>query len=141
MPPVAVFENAELSGGDDADQLFLYGSEIARRGLRPWRKALGKLGCFFRIGLGSGNHVDPVQPAELVEVHQVVVIPEGQLHQIADDVRVVRDVYLECVLDGMDGGECVRARTDAADAFHKSPDVAGVTVFDDDFQPPEHGSA
>ncbi len=74
-------------------------------------------------------------------MHQVVVIPEGQLHQIADDVRVVRDVYLECVLDGMDGGECVRARTDAADAFHKSPDVAGVTVFDDDFQPPEHGSA
>ena len=141
MPPVAVLEDAELAGGDDADQLFLYGSEIARRGLRPRGKALGKPGRFFGIGLGSGNHVDPVQPAELVEVHQVVMVPQGQLHQVADDIRVVGDVDLERVLNGMDGGECVRARADAADAFHKSPYVAGVTVFDDDFQPPEHGPA
>ena len=75
MPPIAVLEDAELTGGDDADQLFLYGGEIARRGLRPRGKALGKPGRFLGIGLGSGNHVDPVQPAELVEVHQVVMIP------------------------------------------------------------------
>ena len=71
---------------------------------------------------------------------QMIVDPEGKLHQVSDDIGVFRDLDAEGVLYGVDRGQGVRARAHAADALHKGPGVSRIAILDDDFDTPEHGT-
>ncbi len=77
----------------------------------------------------------------MVCVHQMVMVHQAELHHVADDVGVVRNLDAQGVFHRLHGGHGVSAGADAADAFHKSPGVAGVAPFQDDFDAAEDGSA
>ena len=77
----------------------------------------------------------------MVHVHQMVMVHQAELHHIADDIGVVRDVDAQGVFHGMHRGQGVGAGADAADALHKSPGVAGVSALEDDLDAAEDGAA
>jgi hypothetical protein len=77
---------------------------------------------------------------QVVEVHEVVLREQGQVHDVADRVRVLGDLDPERMLDGPHRGERVHARAHAADALHESPGVTRVATAQDDLETAPHGA-
>ena len=141
MAPVAVLEDGELARGHELLQAVLDVAEVAGRCQMMMRAdLLLDFRRLARIG-GEGAHdVDPVKGVQLVEVHQVVLHVERRIHQVADDVGVLRDLDADGVFDRTDGRESVNAGADAADAFDERPGVAGVTALQNDLEAAPHGA-
>ena len=74
----------------------------------------------------------------MIEVDDVVVRLQRELHQIADRVGVLRNSDPERVLDRAHRGQRVRAGADAADAFGERPGVARIAVLQNDFDAAPH---
>ena len=141
VAPVAVGENAELTRSDELLQTVLHVAEVSRRRERMMRAdLLLQLGDGARIGREGAHDVHPVEGRELIEVHDVVVRVERRVHQVADDVRVLRDLDPDRVFDASHGGEGVNARADAADAFDERPGVARIAPLQNHFETAPHGA-
>ena len=140
IAPVAVGEGTELTGLDEALDPGLHVAEIAGRGQRPVRDRLRQFGGRLGIGLERRDHVHPVQRMQMIEVHQMVVRVERQLHDVADGVGVLRDPDVERVLDGAHRGQGVRAGAHTADALGEGPGVARIATAQDHLQTAPHGA-
>ena len=99
VPPVAVSEDAQLTGLNKTFQLALHVAEVTGRRLGITGQALRQCRCRFRIGLQSRHHIHPVQRMQVIEVHHMVVDVLRAYHQVADQLRVARHFDLQRILD------------------------------------------
>ena len=141
VPPVAVGENAQLAGFNHAVEAILDGFEVARRRIGPGGELVRKFRCCLGISLGGRHNVHPVETGKMIQMHQMVMVHEAQVHDITDNIGVVWYLYAKRVFHRMHGGKGMRTRADAADAFNKGPGVARVAAFEDDFNTSENGAA
>ena len=141
VAPVAVGKDAKLVGIDELEQLVLDGFEVARRRVGPGRQFLRQFRGGLGIGGGGRNHVHPVQPRQMVQMHQVIMVHEAELHEVADDIGVIGDVNAEGVFNGLHGRQGMGARAHAADALGKGPGVTRVAAFKDNFYAAKDGAA
>ena len=102
------------------------------------RNLLLNVGGFAGISLKRAHHVDPVEGGELIEVDDVVLNVKGGVQEIADDVRILRNLDPDRVLNRADGGKGVNARADAADAFNERPGVARIAALQNHFKAAPH---
>ena len=138
VPPIAVREDAKLALGDKARQPVLHGLELRRAVPGPVRQAGGERSGLGRIALEGREHVDPVERRQLVEVHDMVVQRVRGDDQIADVLRVARNLELQRVLDCPHRGDRVHRGTDAAEALGEQPRVTGVAPLEDALDPSKH---
>ena len=138
VAPVAVAERPELSRLDELLQAVLQVAEVARRRHRPRRDGLRQLGRRLRVRGERAHHVHPVEGVQVIEVHQVILRIQGQVHDVADRVRVLGDLDLQRVLDRANRRQRVHAGAHAADALHERPCVARITAAEDDLQAAPH---
>ena len=138
VAPVGVGEDAELAALDELLQAALHVAEVARRRVRPRRDALLDLGGLLRVGLERRHDVHPVERVQVVEVDEVVLRVQRRVHQVADDVRVLRDLDPERVLDRAHRCQRVHAGAHAADALDERPRVARVAALEDDLEAAPH---
>ncbi len=136
--PVPAGEDAELAALDELLQPALHFAEVPGRAVGPRRDALLQLGSLLRVGFQRRHDVDPVQRVQVVEVHEVVLRVQRRVHQVADDVRVLRDLDAQRILDRAHRGERVDARAHAADALDERPRVARVAALEDHLEAAPH---
>ena len=74
----------------------------------------------------------------MVEVDQMVMHIQRELHDVADGVGVFRDLDVQRVFDGANRGQRVGAGADAADPLGEGPGVARVAALEDDFKAAPH---
>ena len=138
MAPIGVLERAELARLHELLEADLQILEIAGRRQRPignrLRQRRGRLG----IGGKRRHDIDPVERVQMIEMHEVIMHLQRQLHDVADRVGVLRDRDSERVLDRAHGGQRVRARADAADALCEGPGVPRVAPAQDHLDPAPH---
>ena len=138
MTPVPIREDSKLATLHKTFQLLLNSAEIRRRVVRPRAQAHLQSGSRGRICLESGNHVDPIERMQMVEMHDVVMHILRGNHQIADELRILRDHIAECVFDSPDRGDAVDDRADAAETLCKRPRIPGITSLQDQFDAAHH---
>jgi hypothetical protein len=126
MAPIGVGEDAQLSALDELLEPVLHVAEVPGRGVRMARDRLLDLRGLLGIRLQCGHHVDPVERVQVVEVHQVILGVQRRVHEIPDDVRVLRDLDADRVLDRADGSERMHPGAHAADALRERPCVAWI---------------
>ena len=139
VPPIAVGEDPQLPGFDECLQPRLIVGEIAGRG--PWiaGNALRQRRRLGRIGFQCGDHVHPIERVQVIEVNDMIVHVLCRDHEIADELRVVRNVDFQRVLDRPHRGETVHERTHAADALGKGPGIARIASAQNDLNAANHG--
>ena len=71
-------------------------------------------------------------------MHEVILRVERRVHQVADGVRVLRDLDAERVLDRAHRSERVDAGAHTADAFDERPRVARIAAFQNHFESAPH---
>ena len=81
-----------------------------------------------------------VEDRKLIEVDDVVLNVKGGVQEISDDVRILRNLDSDRVLNRTDGGKRMNARADAADAFNERPGIARVAPFENHFEAAPHGA-
>ena len=140
IAPVTVHEGAELAGLHEALEPILDIAEIAWRGQGPGGDGLGQVGGRLGVRPQGRDHVHPVQGMQMIEVHQVIMGLEGQLHEVADGVGVLGDLDTEGVLYRPHAGEGMGAGADATDALGEGPGITWVAALEDDLQPAPHGT-
>gem|GEM_PF-7086711 len=141
VPPVGVLEDAQLPGLHEALEGGRHVGEIARRSVGPLGgNLLRQLGGGFRIRLERGNHVHPVQRVEVVKVNHVVLHVLGELHHVADDLRVRWHGDPQGVLHGTHRSQGVDRGAHATDALAERPGVPGVAPLEDQLQAAPHGA-
>ena len=138
VAPVAVREDAELPLGDEAGQPVLHRLELLRAVARPVRQAGGERGGLRRVGLERRDDVDPVERRQLVEVDDVIVQRVRDHDEVADVLRVLRDLELQRVLDRAHRRDGVHRGADAAEALREEPGVARVAPLQDPLDAAEH---
>ena len=115
MAPIAVLERAELARLDELLQADLQILEIAGRRQRPvgnrLRQRRGRLG----IGGQRRHDIDPVERVQMIEMHEMIMHLQRQLHDVADRIGVLRDRDAERVFDRAHRGQRMGAGADAAD--------------------------
>ena len=99
-----------------------------------------EFGSLLRVGLERGHHVHPVQRVQVVEVHQVIVHIQVQLHQVADGVGVLGNLDRQRIFHRAHRSQRVRAGTHAADTLGEGPRIARIAAFQDHFQAAPHGA-
>jgi hypothetical protein len=77
----------------------------------------------------------------MVEVDDVIVQRVADQDQIADVLRVGRDVERERIFDCAHGGDGVDGSADSAEALREDPAFAGITSTQNLFQSAPHGAA
>ena len=77
---------------------------------------------------------------QVIEVHHMVMHILGADHQVADQLGIVGDLDLECVLNRTHRGNAMHQRADPANALGEGPGVAGVAAAQDDFDAAHHGA-
>jgi len=138
VPPIGIGEDGQLPTVDDRLDLGLDVSEITWRGIGPRGDALLHCRSSGRVGLQRTDHVHPVQGMQMVEVHHVIVDVLLGDHQVADDVRRLRNLDIQRVLDGANGGDGMNQRTYTTGALGERPGVPRVATLQDDLDPPHH---
>ncbi len=137
---VAVGEDAQLAAFDEGLQLLLRVGEIARAGLGVTGNRLRQFRGGLRVGRQRRDHVHPVQRVQVVEVHHVVVHVLRGDHQVADQLRVGRNLVTQRILDRAHRGDAVHQGADAADALGEGPGVARVAALQDQLDAAHHGA-
>ena len=94
VAPVGVGEDAELALLDEGLDFLLHVGEIAGRRFRIARQALRQRRGGLGVRLERGNHVDPVERMQVIEVHHVVVHVLRGDHQVADQFGVGRNAVV-----------------------------------------------
>mmetsp|Transcript_32978 Transcript_32978/g.77357 ORF Transcript_32978/g.77357 Transcript_32978/m.77357 type:complete len:229 (-) Transcript_32978:692-1378(-) len=141
VAPVAVRERPVLTGVEELLEPVLDVAEVAGAGHRMRRRhQVLQVARLLGIGLQRVDNVDPVQRVQVVEVHRVVVHLQRLGHHLADQVRVLRDLDAQRVLDRPHAGQRVAAGAHAADPLDEGPGVARVAALEDDLQPAPHGA-
>ena len=153
IPPLRG-EDAELTAVDDLLHLCLdrgviggrCDREVVRVGIRvecrrpAERQAIGLEHRVLerrrrrRIRLQCLERADPVERVEVVEMDDVILMPEARRNDVADVVRVLWDRDAECVLDGTQTAERMRGCADAADALNVCPCIARIAVVHDELK-------
>ena len=134
--PVAVLERPELATLDKLLDAVLDVAEVARRGQRVrGRHQLLQLGGLLGVGLEAGDHIDPVQRVQVVEVHHMVLHHLGLGHDFSDQVGVPGDLDAQRILHRAHRGQRMAAGAHATDALDEGPGVARVAPLEDDLQP------
>ncbi|MPM14565.1 hypothetical protein SDC9_60929 [bioreactor metagenome] len=137
--PIAVLEKPELPAFDELLQTVLHVAEVAGGGQRVARAhRLLQLGSGLRIGAERIHRVHPIERMQVIEMDDMVVDLQRELHHVADRVRVVRDLDAKRILDRADRGQRVGAGADAADPLGEGPGVARVAALQDDLKPAPH---
>jgi len=140
IAPVAVHERAELAGLDEFLQPVLDVAEVARRTVGPVRDALRQRRRGLGVGLERRHHIDPVKRVQVIEMHQMVMHLQRELHDVADRVGVLGDVDLQRVFHRAHRGQCMGAGAHAADALGKGPCIARIAPLQNHLQPAPHGA-
>ena len=141
VSPVALVEDRKLTGFNERLHAVLNVAEVPHgRQRMAGRDLLLNVGRFAGIGFKRAHHVDPVEGRELIEVDDVVLNVKGGVQEISDDVRILRNLDSDRVLNRTDGGKRMNARADAADALNERPGVARVASFENHFEAAPHGA-
>ena len=138
VAPVSVSKNTELAAGDESFQAVLNFFEVSRRGESMRGDGLLDFAGLLRIGAQSGDDVNPVAAVELIEVSQVVLAVQRSVHQVADDIGVLRNLNSESIFNRADGRQSMNTGADAADALHKGPCITGVASLQNNFKTAPH---
>ena len=83
----------------------------------------------LRVGAQSGDDVNPVAAVELIEVSQVVLAVQRSVHQVADDVGVLRNLDSESVFNRANGRQSMNTGADAATRSTKAHASRGSRPF------------
>ena len=93
---------------------------------------------FAGVGGKATHHIHPVKRRELIKVHDMVMRVKRRIHQVADDVRVFRDLDPDCVFHATHGRQCVNAGANPANTLNEGPSVTRIATFQNDFEPTPH---
>jgi hypothetical protein len=77
---------------------------------------------------------------EMIEVDNVVLNVLNTRDEIPDDPGVVGDFDPQSIFNSSHGADGVNRRSDPSYTLGHEPDFAWITSFEDDLQPPEHGT-
>src|SRR3954447_1946600 len=136
--PKWVIGFTELAAGHEVRQLVLDLLELAPAVALPRREGLGELGGLVGIALERRGDVHPVEGRQMIKMDDVIVQAVRGEHQVADVLRVERDLQVEGVLHGAHRGDGVDGGADAADALGEQPRLARVTPLQDDLDAAPH---
>jgi hypothetical protein len=75
---------------------------------------------------------------QVIEVHDMVMDELGADHQVADQLRIRRDLDTERILHPAHRCNAVYQRADTADALGEGPGIARVAAAQDDLDPAHH---
>ena len=129
--PVSVGEQAQLPAREDLRDLVLHLGESGHAGEGVLRLDAGRDRCRLRrVSLGGAHDVHEVECLQVVEVDDVVLDHLAAENHVADQVGLVRDGVLQCVLDRPDGGDGVHGGAHPADPLEERPDITRVAVLD-----------
>ena len=67
---------------------------------RPGADAVCDGGCACGVRLGNGRDVHPIECGQVIEVHDVVVQCVADENQVANVLRVCRNLELERIFNG-----------------------------------------
>ncbi len=140
MSPVAVRENSQLSAARHRIHAILCGFQFVARIARPRRKALGQLRSRRRIGLRNLQHIHPIQRRQLIEMDDVIVQRVRNQNQIADVLRVQRNLQLQRVFHRSNAGHRVNRSADSAKALGKEPCIPRIAATQNLFDAAPHGA-
>ena len=141
MTPIGVLENTQLAGFDELLQRSGDVGEITRCRGRPVRRdLLRQRRRGGRIGLERRHHIHPVQRVQMVEVNHMVLDILRQLHDVADDLRVLGDGDAQGVFHRAHRSERVNGGAHAADAFAECPGIARIAALQDHLEAAPHGA-
>ena len=104
------------------------------------RHLLLQLAGRFRIGGKRSDRVYPIERVQVIEMDEVIVHLQRELHDIADRIGVFRNFDLKRILDRAHRGERVRASAYAANSLGEGPSVARIAALQDHFKPAPHGT-
>ena len=138
MAPIGVLERPELPQLDEFLQPDLQILEIAGRGERPVGDRLRQRRGGLGIGGKRRDDVHPVERMQMIEMHEMVVHLQRELHDVADRVGVLGDRDADRVLDSADRGQRMRAGADAAYPLGEGPGVARVAIAQDHLDAAPH---
>ena len=99
VPPVAVGEDAQLPRGHDGLELVLDPLEFLIAVPGPGRQAVGQLRRLLGVGFEGRGDVHPVQGAQDVKMHDVVMNGVGRHHHVADVLGVQGHFDIQGVFD------------------------------------------
>src|SRR5208282_1362546 len=141
MAPVAVRENPELAAPNQAFDLVLNLLERATGVSPPGADAVCDGGCACWIRLGNGRDVHPIECGQLIEMYDVVVQGMRDENQVANVLRVRRNLELERILYGAHRGYGVDRGANSAEALCKNPAFAGIASEQNRLDSAPHGAA
>src|SRR6185369_4303783 len=105
VSPVGVGKGAETAGGDKRIDLVLHRLEVGSRIIRPVRKRRRQGGRLDRIGLEAGGDIDPVERMQVIKVNNVILHNLDTHDDVADQLGIGGDLYLESIFNSPDGGD------------------------------------
>ncbi len=76
----------------------------------------------------------------MIKVHNVIVGHQGFIHQMADQVSIVRNLNIQCVFHCATGRQCMSTGTDTTDTFNERPGITWITAFQNHFQTTPHSA-
>ena len=137
VSPVAVGENAELSRADEFLEPLLHGAHLGLAVVRPRRNRLRDARGARGIRLERARHVHPIERVQVVEVDHVILNELHPVNQVANRVRVGRNLDVERVLDRPAARDRVHDGAHAANALRERPCVARIAALHDRFDAAE----
>src|SRR5208283_2684462 len=140
MAPVAVRENPELAAPNQAFDLVLNLLERATGVSPPGADAVCNGGCACWIRLGNGCDVHPIECGQLIEMYDVVVQGMRDENQVANVLRVRRNLELERILYGAHRGYGVDRGANSTEALRKNPAFAGIAPEQNRLDSAPHGA-
>ncbi len=69
---------------------------------------------------------------------KVVLAVEGSIHQVADDVCILRNLNSQSIFNGSNCRKSMNPGTYTANTFYESPCITWIAAFEDDFQTSPH---
>ncbi len=129
MAPVAVLERAELATLDEFLQPVLQVAIIAGRGHSPARDRLRQFRCRLWIGGKRGDYIHPVERMQVVEMVDMVMHLQRELHDVADDIGVFRDGDAKAFSTARTDVSAMGAGADAADPLGEGPSIARIAAL------------
>jgi hypothetical protein len=77
---------------------------------------------------------------EVIEMNHMVLNVLDSFNNIAQDSRVIGDFYPKGIFDCSHGAECMHCCSNPSNALGDCPCLPGISVFEDQFNPAEHGA-
>src|SRR5208282_4962705 len=97
--------------------------------------------CSCGVRLGNGRDVHPLKSGQVIEMHDVIVQCVPDENQVADVLRVCRNLELERIFNGAHRGDGVDRGANSAEALRKNPAFAGIASEQNRLDSAPHGAA